>query len=218
MVNGTTGKPVANQTLELLAPRGGMQQVATAKTDAQGRFVFPQNKIDASSFYLLQATYQDVDYHAPIRFDASGEASADITVYDSTRSAPALRIQSARVVVNAEGDKAHIQEMFAIQNSANPPRSYVNPRGTFRFHISKPSGELTAAAVGLMNMPLPQPVTPGSSEGDFSISYPLKPGRNVLMVAYDADYTGDQLQLADSVEYPIDSAELFVVAMGFRGV
>src|SRR5580698_8365274 len=30
VVNGTTGSPVANQTIQLLMPRGGMQQVATA--------------------------------------------------------------------------------------------------------------------------------------------------------------------------------------------
>ena len=210
VVNGTTVKPVANQTLQLLMPRGGMQQVATTKTDAGGRFVFPQSNIDPSSFYLLQVTYQGVDYHAPIQFDSNGHAAANITVYDSTRALPQLHIRSARVVVNAKGDKVHVQEMFAIPNETNPPRTFVDSDGTFRFHLSKIAGAPTAAAVGMLNMPLPQPVTPGKSAGDYSIAYPLKPGRNVLMVAYDADYSGGQLDLGDSVEYPIDSAELLV--------
>ncbi len=106
------------------------------------------------SFYLLQATYQGVNYHAPVKFDDRGQARVDITVYDATRTAPPLRIQSARIILRAEGGKVHVQEMFAIRNSAEPPRSYVNSDGTFLFHLAKTAGDPTAAVAGLMNMPL----------------------------------------------------------------
>ena len=210
VVNGTTGSPVANQTLQLLMPRGGMQQVATAVTDASGHFVMAASDLATDSFYLLQATYQDVNYHAPVKFDDRGQARVDITVYDATRTAPPVRIQSARIIVHAEGGKVHVQEMFAIRNSADPPRSYVNADGTFLFHLAKTAGDPTAAVAGLMNMPLPQPVNPGKGPGDFSIQYPLKPGLTVMMVAYDSDYGSSKLDLADSVAYPIDSVELLV--------
>jgi hypothetical protein len=191
-------------------PRGGMQQVATAVTDASGHFVVAATDLATDSFYLLQATYQDVNYHAQIKFDDRGQARADIAVYDATRTAPPVRIQSARIILHAEGDKVHVQEMFAIRNSANPPRSYVNSNGTFLFHLAKATGDPTAAVAGLMNMPLPQPVNPGKGPGDFYIQYPLKPGLTVMMVAYDGDYGSNKLDLADSVAYPIDSVELLV--------
>jgi len=210
VVNGTTGSPVSNQTLQLLMPRGGMQQVATAVTDASGHFVVAATDLATDSFYLLQATYQDVNYHAPVKFDDRGQARADITVYDATRTAPPVRIQSARIILHAEGDKVHVQEMFAIRNSANPPHSYVNSNGTFLFHLAKTTRDPTAAVAGLMNMPLPQPVNPGKGAGDFYIQYPLKPGLTVMMVAYDGDYGSNKLDLADSVAYPIDSVELLV--------
>jgi hypothetical protein len=210
VLNGTTGKPDAHQTLHLLMPRGGMQQVASAVTDAGGHFFFPLNGLDVRSFYLLQATYQGVDYDAPVRFDAGGAARIDIAVYDAAPTAPPLRIQSARLIVRAEGGKAHAQEMFALRNATDPPRSYVNPDGTFRFRLSPTAGEPTAAVVGLMNMPLPQTVNPGKTRGDFYLQCPIKPGLTVVMVAYDADYVSNKLELADSVAYPIDSAELFV--------
>ena len=210
VLNGTTGSPVSNQTLQLLMPRGGMQQVATAVTDASGHFVVAASDLATDSFYLLQATYQGVNYHAPVKFDDRGQARADITVYDATRTAPPLRIQSARIILRAEGDKVHVQEMFAIRNSADPPRSYVNSDGTFLFHLAKTTGEPTAAVAGLMNMPLPQPVNPGKGPGDFYIQYPLKPGLTVMMVAYDGDYASNKLDFADSVAYPIDSVELLV--------
>jgi hypothetical protein len=208
--NGTTGRPVANQTLLLLMPRGGMQQVATAVTDASGHFVVAASDLATDSFYLLQATYQDVNYHAPVKFDDHGQAQVDITVYDATRTAPPVRIESARIILHAEGDKVHVQEMFALRNSADPPRSYVNADGTFLFHLAKTAAEPTAAVAGMMNMPLPEPVNPGKGPGDYSIQYPLKPGLTVMMVTYDSDYVANKLELADSVAYPIDSAELLV--------
>ncbi len=210
VVNGTTGSPVANQTLQLLMPRGGMQQVATAVTDAHGRYEISSSDFSVDSFYLLQAVFQDVNYHAPVKFDDRGQAQVDITVYEATRTAPPVRIQSARIIINAVGDKARIQEMFAIRNSSDPPRSYVNVDGTFLFHLAKTAGDPTAAVAGLMNMPLPQPVNPGKNPGDYFIQYPLKPGMTVMMVAYDSNYATNKLDFADSVAYPIDNLELLV--------
>ena len=208
--NGTTGRQVSNQAVQLLLPRGGMQRVATATTDTSGRFVFPSANIDPSSFYLVQVAYQEVDYNAPAQFDSGGTANVSVTVYDADSSAPPLRIQSARVVVQAQGNKAHVQEMFAVRNPSNPPRSYANPDGTFHFRLSPDRAEPNAAVAGLMNMPLPQPVNPGKGPGEYFLRYPLKPGLTIVMIAYDVDYRSNRLALGDSYPYPIDSAELLV--------
>jgi 5-hydroxyisourate hydrolase-like protein (transthyretin family) len=208
--NGTTGQPAANQAVQLLLPRGGMQRVATATTDASGRFAFPSANIDLSSFYLVQAAYQGVDYNAPAQFDSEGTAAVSITVYDASASAPRLLIQSARVVVRAQGNKARVQEMFAVRNASDPPRSYANSDGTFHFRLLNGTAEPSAAVAGLMNMPLPQPVNRGKGPGEYFLQCPLKPGLTVVMVAYEADYSSNHLALGDSYPYPIASAELLV--------
>jgi hypothetical protein len=208
--NGTTDKQVSNQAVQLLLPRGGMQRVASTTTDLSGRFVFPSANIDPSSFYLVQAAYQGVDYNAAAQFDPEGTATVSITVYDANASAPPLRIQSARVVIQAQGDKAHVQEMFAVRNPSNPPRSYANPEGTFHFRLSPGRAEPNAAVAGLMNMPLPQPVNPGKGPGEYFLRYPLKPGLTIVMITYDVDYSSKHLALGDSYPYPIDSVELLV--------
>ena len=212
--NGTNGQPAANQTVQLLLPRGGMQRVASVTTDASGRFVFPSANIDPTSFYLVQASYQGVDYNAPAQFDPEGTATISITVYDSSASVPPLRIQSARLVVHAQGNKAHVQEMFAVRNASDPPHGYVNPAGTFQFHLSPGIAEPNAAVAGLMNMPLPQSVSTGKGHGDYFLQYPLKPGVTVVMVAYDVDYASNHLELGDSYPYPITNAELLVSPPG----
>ena len=207
--NGTTQRPLARQKVEVISPRGGMAMVGEATTDANGHFEINNGQIDANGFYLVQTTYQDVDYNAPVQFDPDGDAAVNVTAYESTSKEPALRIDSARVIVRAEGPQAHIQELFSVENPSH--EAYRNPKGTFLFHIAPGGGAPTVAAVGLMNMPLPQNAEKGKKPGDFYITYALKPGRNVLMVAYDADYSSQQLALDDSVAYPIARMQLFVV-------
>lgn len=189
-----------------------MALVGEATTDANGHFVINENKIDTKGFYLLQTKYEGVDYHAPVQYDPSGDATVNVTAYESTSREPSLRIDSARVIVHAEGSQAHIQELFSVQNPLQ--KAYRNPNGTFFFHIDPGVGSPTVAVVGLMNMPLPQNAEKGKKPGDFYITYTLKPGRNVMMVAYDADYGSQQLTLGDSVAYPIGRMQLFVIPPG----
>lgn len=207
--DGTTRQPLTRQKVQVISPRGGMAVVGEATTDASGHFSIDDSRIGANGFYLIQATYQGVDYHAPVQFDPSGDAVANLTAYESSGKEPELRINSARVIVRAEGPQAHIQELYAVENPTR--KAYTNPKGTFVFHIAPGVDSPTVAAVGLMNMPLPQKPEKGKKPGDFYITYALKPGRNVMMVAYDADYSGKQLSLDDSVAYPIAQIQLFVV-------
>ncbi|HZP02814.1 MAG TPA: carboxypeptidase-like regulatory domain-containing protein [Terriglobia bacterium] len=210
VINGTSQQPVPGQVVQLLLPRGGMQVVATATTDAEGRFAIDQAEIDPNTFYLAQAVYNDVSYHAPVQFDSSGVANVGITVYESGAADSALRIKSARILVHAEGRKIRVQEMYALENASSPARVYTNSAGTFRFWLAAGAGEPSVTATGLMNMPLPQIVTPGKVTGEYSIQYPLKPGITGLMVSYEADYSAAKFVLADRIPYPIRHMELFV--------
>lgn len=210
IVNGTTGQPLVNQQVRLLLPRGGMEQLATASTDADGRFAFDQREIDPGSLYLVETEFQGVNYHAPARFDSAGKATANLTVYDSAHSDSGIRIQSLRILLRAQGAKLRIQEEYALLNPSEPPRAFTNSGGTFHFHVS--GTEQPGVAVrGLMNMPLPQTPEPARSAGDFFIRYPLKPGVTTVTVAYDTDYASRQFALSDRVFYPVDRAELYVL-------
>lgn len=208
VTNGTTNRPLVGQQVELISPQGGMAVVGKTTTGAGGRFTFDSSQIKTGMFYLLQANYQGVDYNAPVKFDSNGNALAGITAYESTHQKPALRATSARVIIRAEGKQARIQDLFAINNPLK--RSYANPQGTFFFHIPAEINNPTVAVAGLMNMPLPQEAESGKKAGDFHISYALKPGLTVVMVAYQIGYQ-NKVALADSIPYPIDRAQLFVL-------
>jgi hypothetical protein len=210
VTDGTGHRSVPSQEVRLLAPQQGMQQVATASTDANGRFIFGQSEIHPNAFYLLETRFQGVAYHAPVQFDSTGSTSVSLTVYESTRSAAALRIQAFRALIRAEGTKARVQEEYEILNSSDPPRAYLSDGGTFRFRLSPGASQPSVAVAALMNMPLPQTPEPGTSAGEFYIQYPLKPGITQVAVSYEADYTSSHLELSDRVSYPIDRAQLYV--------
>src|ERR1700761_3863984 len=61
VTNGTTGKPAAGAEVTLLSLSQGMQEIGTAKTDAQGRFSFPAPK-DVQAPHMVRVTHEGVSY------------------------------------------------------------------------------------------------------------------------------------------------------------
>jgi hypothetical protein len=211
VLNGTSNRPVAGQAVSLLVPRQGMQKVAAVTTDSSGHFAFNQSEIDTKGFYLLESVFQGVPYHAPVLFQSATPVTANVDVYEHTSLASVLRVEQLLIGVRAAGHKADVQEQFTIKNSSRPPRAFVDPRGTFVFHLSPAAGEPSVAVKGLMDMQLPQNVERGKLPGDYAIHYPLKPGANAITVSYQADYSTAKLLLEGRVPYAIERAELYVM-------
>ncbi len=210
VLNATVDRPAVNQELRLLSPQGGMQQIAAARTDSAGHFSFGGAAVSPNSFYLVECRFAGVAYHAPVRFDSNGAASVEVKVYDTTSTEPALKIQSLQVLVRAEGPKLRVDRVYGILNASRPPRAYENSAGTFHFRLPAGGPEPRAAVLGLMDMPLPQPVAPGKSPGDFSIAYPVKPGLSRVVVSTETDYASPFAALQDEVLYPVQLAEVYV--------
>jgi 5-hydroxyisourate hydrolase-like protein (transthyretin family) len=206
VLNGTTNRPVAQQKVQLLLGGEGMREIASAETDASGRFSLLQPRNEAAAFFMVQTVFQGVNYRARVQ----GDAPAQLTVFEAAESLPDLHIRSARVVVEAAGNRARVQEFFGIENPSNPPRSLVNSGGTFRFRLGKKVESPTAAVLGAMNMPIPVAIQDGPGEGDLYINHALQPGLTVVMLAYEADYGSEPLAVESSVPYPIARAELLV--------
>jgi hypothetical protein len=213
VINGTTNKPVANATVLLLSPRPqvGMQQLSKVASDANGHFTVSQGDAESGMFYLLQVNAGDVPYHFPVKLDADGSATIEATVYDSTKSSAALRVSLLRLLVQANGDKAQVQQEYEVNNTSSPARTVNDAAGTFRFRLPTEVTKPSIAVTGLMNMQIPETPTPGSSPGEFVLHYPFKPGKTQVIVRYDSDYSAAGIVVAGQVPYPVDTAELYVM-------
>ena len=61
----TTGKPAADINVTLIQLQSGMQDVAHAKTDAQGQFTVENAGIGAQPM-LVRAQFRGVNFHQPL--------------------------------------------------------------------------------------------------------------------------------------------------------
>lgn len=213
VTNGTLNRPLANAEVLLLTPRPqvGMQLITKVTADASGRFSITRSDLDPSTFYLVQVNAGDVPYHFPVPPGTASNATVDATVYDTTKSDPGLGVSLLRIMVQANGDKAQVQQEYTVKNDVRPPRTFNDAAGTFRFRLPNSVSQPAISVAGLMNMQIPQTPTPGKSPGDLVLHYPIKPGETKVTVRYETDYASAGLDLGVSVPYPVERAELYVM-------
>jgi hypothetical protein len=213
VTNGTLNRPVPNAEVLLLTPRPqvGMQLITKVTADATGHFAISQSDLDPNTFYLVQVNAGDVPYHFPVRPGAASNATVDAIVYDTTKSDPGISVSLMRIMVQANGDKAQVQQEYTVKNDTRPPRTFDDAAGTFRFRLPSGVSQPAISVAGLMNMQIPQTPTPGKSPGELVLHYPVKPGETKVTVRYETDYASAGLEVSGSAPYPIDRAELYVM-------
>ena len=74
----------------LIQLQGGMQPIATVKTDASGRYEFNNPQIGAAPM-LVRVVYRGVNYHEPI---PPGKNVANVDVFEPTDKTSAFTVQT----------------------------------------------------------------------------------------------------------------------------
>ena len=150
--NGTTGKTLAHQSVVLVALQGGMQELTSVETDANGRYQFNRPEIGQGPL-LVRVTFQTVNYSQAV---PPGRDTADITVFDSSAPAGALHITSRTIIFQPNGPRLLVGEDFMVENNSNPPATYANSKGTFEFGVPDGAEIGQVSATGPGGMPLTQ--------------------------------------------------------------
>lgn len=194
--NVTRGTSATNQEVVLLELQGGMQAIATTRTDSQGRFQFSHPAIGTTPM-LVRVQHQNVNYHENI---PPGRTTADIEIYDTTADARAFRVASRFLVFQPNGPTLLIGEEFILENSTQPPLTFYRSDGTFEFVL--PSGaELSqVSAWGPAGMPVVQG-TMEKGGGRHAIAFPIRPGENGIRISYQLPYPAGQATLRLSSIY-----------------
>src|ERR1700730_7063632 len=130
--NGTNGnKPAAGVDVLLIQLQGGMEVVASVKSDAQGLYHIDNPNIGAGPM-LIRAVYRGVFFHQPL---TPGTSTVDVTIYEPTTNPNALQIPLRLLVFQPNGDKLMVGEEYSITNNSNPPAAYFKQDGDFEFTI-----------------------------------------------------------------------------------
>ncbi len=186
VMNGTSGQPQGNALVSLLQPgAGGMQTLASTKSDASGKFHFDQ---DPQGPRILQAIYNGVIYNqvAPPGTPAAGMT---VTVYEPVND-PAAAPMTQHLVLLQPGDtELAVSEEFLFVNAGKTTFNDA-ANGSARVWIpeaGRAAAKVTVTAPG--GMPIQRDPAKTREPGVYKIDYPLKPGETRFEVNYSLPIT-----------------------------
>ncbi len=168
-----------------------MTEAGHTKTDAQGRFSFKLDDNDTAP-HLVRVTHQGVSYFPDGGPISPGTSTVEVKVYDAAQNVEGLSTKIQAMRLQAEAGTLHVLELYAVENTSNPPRAMMSDR---TYSITLPEGaELQqASAAGPGGMPVSAMPKPGEEKGQYFFAFPLRPGETRFQVAYDLPYPGKLL-------------------------
>jgi len=205
VTNATTGKPSAGDDVTLLSLAQGMEEVGSAKTDAQGRFTLPV-PAGQNTPHMVRVTHGGVNYFPQGGPLMPGATSAQITVYDTAKKVDGLSQTVEVDRFEAQGDQLQGISLFAIRNESKPPRT-LDADQTFVFVLPAGATLDQGMAKSPGGQPLNMPPTETATKGRYAYSFPLKPGETQFQISYHMPYKGE----ASFAPKPLGEVQHFVV-------
>lgn len=184
LLQGTAGAPALDAVaVQLIVLGGGEVLEAAAATSRGGAFRFPA-AADARRTYLVRASHRGVQYLSPplLLSPERPEAELELTLFETTRERPDLRIESTVATVIAL-DRANAQlTIERVDEVTNPgDRVFVGDGSGATLRLPLP--DRTAEATGT------------GAEGEFAVeggalaaSVPLRPGASAVVTRYVVGY------------------------------
>src|SRR5450759_1052243 len=152
VTNKTTGKAQPSATVMLIKLGGGMETVASAKSDARGKFTIAQD-LQAGTPYLVQTLYQGVTYNKTIPPGTPATGMA-VDVFDSSPKGGDAKVVQHMVLFEPSGTGITVNETIIYSNTGKT--TFDDPaNGTFRFYLPPASKGLVKVQVaGPQGMPI----------------------------------------------------------------
>ena len=188
--NGTNGKPGAGLDVILIQLQGGMQQVATVKSDAEGHFTLTNAAIGSGPM-LIRVPYRGVNYHTPL---TPGTPSVSVEIFDPTDKPSTISITQHDIVVQPSSSTLVLGEEFTVENDTQPPVAFYKDSGTFSFVVPKGAQIEQVSAWSSAGMPVVQG-TIDKGNGQSAIAFAFRPGKNGVRIAFQLPYTANQATL-----------------------
>lgn len=213
VTNGTTGQPVADQTVNLIALRGQMVPVRETVTAADGsfRFVIAANPNER---FLVQVPFRGVNYNQPAISAGNERISADVQVFDPGARPDDVTLRGHVIFLEPHPGRLRISEFFSLRNHSQPPRTYAPDTGSFRFALPAGAGDLQVSAGRAGGMPLRQQPQPAEAANSYSLSHPIYPGDAEIQISYALPMPGATLDLRLPLAPGAEQRHLAVPAAG----
>jgi 5-hydroxyisourate hydrolase-like protein (transthyretin family) len=182
--NGTTGKPAAEDRVELVNLSQGMKEVAHTRTNVNGRFSF---QLPEAGPHLVRAIHQGVTYY---RMAPPGINSVEVHVFDVSPSTANVSVTADVMRFQAKDDELQGIRLFAVINTSNPPRTRMYGQD-FEFFL--PDGAEIDQGMAKTNggQPVNAPPVPEKDKNRYGFSFPIRPGETEFQVVFHMKYSGE---------------------------
>lgn len=187
VMNLTTKKPSAGDTVTLIRLQQGMQEAAHTTTDAKGHYTL--DIADADQVHLVRVTHDKANYFQPV---PPGTQNVNVDVYNSAEKVAGVSTQADVERIEASPDGLSVIENFFVKNVSSPPRTQFGPRA-YEIYLPKNAHVVSAAALGPGSMPVQSSPVPLGPPGDYAFIFPLRPGETRFQVSYRMPYSGSFL-------------------------
>jgi hypothetical protein len=192
VVNGTTGKPQAAATVTLFqTTQQGPQNLGSVKSDAQGKFTFPQDVQPGAGGggpLLVQAVYAGVQYNFIIT-PGSPQSGVSIPVYETTKSPGEAKIDRHFFVLEPSSDGTmQVSEGFLYQN--NGKTTWNDPdRGTLQFELPPAAqGKVEVNVVAPGGLPIRRAPDALGKPNQYKLDFPIKPGETRVDLSWSIPF------------------------------
>lgn len=212
VTNGTAGAAVPEGLSVTLYGFENLSQsvTLTASVDALGVFRFEAVPYTPERRFVASATHAGVIYGSDVVVFETGAAAleAPLTIYETTSSPAAVRVERMHLFFDFSGDLATVGELYIFSNDGD--RTFWKPSGTLEFSLPAGAQSLNVqgAQAGVdyfqtgQGLVATSPVRPGSGTAQILYSFSLPYGR--------------QMDFEHSVYYPVSVANVLVPEVGVR--
>ena len=203
--NGTTGQPAAGVDLTLVQPMGGMQEVAHAKSGAQGEFTFDNPNLGAQPM-LVRASYHGINFNSAV---PPGSSTVQVDIFEPSKDAKTINVPLHVVIFQPNGTTLTVGEEYQIENKSQPPHAYYRSEGSFDFTLPEKGQLQQVSAAGPAGMPVVQlPIDKKNNR--YSIAFAFRPGESSVRLSYELPYVENTASVKIPTVYP--GARLLVAA------
>ncbi|HTS78547.1 MAG TPA: hypothetical protein VMG40_20220 [Bryobacteraceae bacterium] len=182
VMNGTTGQPQPNVIITMVQPgAGGMQTLATVKSDAQGIFKIEERVPPGP--VLLQAIYGAVIYTKMLP-PGSPTNNLDLQVFDATTNPESGKVAQDMILLEPGPGGIAVTETILCNNATK--QTFEDPKnGSVRFFVAEAArGNIQVTVSSPNGMPIQRPAEKTKSKGVYKVDYALKPGETRFDIAY----------------------------------
>jgi hypothetical protein len=182
VINRTTGQPAPGTILQLVQPgQGGMQTLASAKTDAEGKFKFDKDPQGAA---LIQAIFSGVLY-TKVMMPGAPRNGVEVDVFQATNKPGTAKVNQHFIVLQPGTSEMAVSEGILYQG--DPQLTYNDvANGSFRFYLPPEAGGKVSVTINAAGgMPITRPAQKTNQPNVYKVDYPIKPGET----RFDLNYT-----------------------------